>query len=144
MVVFTCQEYRSIGRWRQPTLMQQLTTNSPRFINNVIIFIVTICPWSLFVYTTGVPWGRSSTPADSDAAVNDNTTHASSVTSSSSSSLPSSSDHSVVTPSLVSAVCSLLYNLLALAPQDVSAAIRQHGTLHALMQSVSAPFCLFS
>jgi len=75
--------------------------------------------------------GRSSTPADSDAVINDDMTH---MSSSSSSSSMSSSSHSVVTPSLVSAVSSLLSNLLALAPHDVSSAIRQHGILHALMQ----------
>jgi len=84
---------------------------------------------------TGVPLAvaRSSTPVDSDAAINDDTTHMSSSSSSSSSSSTLSS-HSVVTPSLVSAVCSLLSNLLVLAPRDVSSAIRQHGILLALMQ----------
>jgi len=76
--------------------------------------------------------GRSSTPVNSDAAVSDDTTHSSSSSSATSSSYPS-----VVTPSLVSAVCSLLSNLLTLAPRDVSAAIRQHGILQALMQFVA-------
>ena len=75
--------------------------------------------------------GRSSTPADSDAAVIDDTTHTST---SSSSSLPTSTGDSVVTSSLLSAVSALLSNLLALAPRDVSAAVRQHGILQALMQ----------
>ena len=72
--------------------------------------------------------GQSSTAFDSDAAAaaNDDSVHSSS----------SSSRHSVVTPGLVSAVCSLLSNLLALAPQDVSTALRNHSVLHVLMQTV--------
>ena len=75
----------------------------------------------------------SSTTSDSDttgtaaAGVHYDTHH-------SSSSSSSSSSDSVVTPGLVSAVCSLLSNLLALAPHDVSTALRSHAVLQALMK----------
>jgi len=67
--------------------------------------------------------GQSSMAFDSDAAADDDSVH-------------SLSHLGVVTPRLVSAVCSLLSNLLALAPQDVSVALRNHSVLQVLMQTV--------